>query len=69
MAKRQRDDLPPRARAALDDVLKQLSTDPYHGAKKGRDGVWWRSFGAEGQVMYLVADRIVTITVLRVAHL
>ncbi|MFD5320385.1 hypothetical protein [Streptomyces sp. NPDC127098] len=69
VAKRQRNTLPRAARTAYDDMELEIRDDPYDGAYKGRDGIWWRDFGSGGQIMYLVSDPILTITVLRVVHL
>ncbi|TDC59510.1 hypothetical protein [Streptomyces hainanensis] len=69
VAKRQRDALPRTARAAFDSTVTALRRAPYEFAQKGRDGIWWRDFGSGGQIMYLISDHIITITVLRVTHL
>lgn len=67
-ARRQRDSLPSHARRDLESAVSELRRDPYARAKKGADGVWWKGFGGNGQLMYLVSNRIVTVTVLRVTH-
>ncbi|MDT3400648.1 hypothetical protein RKE29_29285 [Streptomyces sp. B1866] len=67
-ARRQRDSLGSPARRELEKVLNELRRDPYRKAKKGAEGVWWRDFGGSGQVMYLVSDQIVTVTVLRLTY-
>ncbi|WP_049577638.1 hypothetical protein [Streptomyces sp. SBT349] len=66
VAKRQRAGLPPEARTALERILKEMRADPYKAARKGRDGVWWRDFGPGSQIMYLISDHIITVTVLRI---
>lgn len=66
-AAQQRDSLPPAGRAALDDRLHELEQDPRHGAEyKASDDRWSTSFGRWGVVLYLISDRIVTVTVLRI---
>ncbi|MDT0307385.1 hypothetical protein RM780_10465 [Streptomyces sp. DSM 44917] len=60
--------LPPTARKAVDKELSKIRDDPYRGAKKGAHGTFWRDFPA-GQILYMISDHIITVTVLRITAL
>jgi mRNA-degrading endonuclease RelE of RelBE toxin-antitoxin system len=66
-AAQQRDSLPPAGRAALDHRLRELEEDPRQGAEyKTSDVRWSTTFGRWGVILYLISDKIVTVTVLRI---
>lgn len=66
-AAQQRDSLPPAGRAALDRRVRELEEDPRRGAEyKASDDRWTTSFGQWGAMLYLISDKIITVTVLRI---
>lgn len=67
-AARQRDSLPAGARRELEKALKEMKANPFKKGKKGANEVWYWDFGGTGQIMYLVSNRIVTVTVLRLTY-
>jgi mRNA-degrading endonuclease RelE of RelBE toxin-antitoxin system len=67
-AARQRDALPAAARRELEEALSALRENPFAQGTKGKDEVWYRDFGRTGQIMYLVSNRIATVTVLRLTY-
>ncbi|NJQ07629.1 type II toxin-antitoxin system RelE family toxin [Streptomyces lonarensis] len=67
-AARQRDSLPAGPRRELEEALKEIQANPFRKGKKGSNEVWYRDFGSAGQIMYLVSNRIVTVTVLRLTY-
>jgi hypothetical protein len=68
-AEAQRRSLPPAGRQALDRKVHELEEDPYRDVEfKPSDGTWLSTFresGEWGVILYLIADQIVTVTVLR----
>ncbi|SFC44505.1 type II toxin-antitoxin system RelE family toxin [Streptomyces aidingensis] len=67
-AARQRDSLPASGRKELEKALGEMKRNPFKKGKKGMDEVWYWDFGRTGQIMYLVSNRIVTVTVLRLTY-
>lgn len=67
-AARQRDSLPAGPRRELEETLKEIRANPFRKGRKGSDEVWYQDFGRTGQIMYLVSNRIVTVTVLRLTY-
>lgn len=66
-AAEQRDSLPPAGRRALDHRVRELEEDPRRDAEyKASDDTWSTSFGEWGAMLYLISDRIITVTVLRI---
>jgi hypothetical protein len=67
-AEQQRESLPADARPELDKLLDLLTVDPRgHGIYSKREDQWVATFGdGWGLVIYIIEDRWITITVLRV---
>ncbi|MEV1006422.1 hypothetical protein [Streptomyces sp. NPDC049881] len=68
VAEQQRKNLPAKARRAFEAVVDDLRRNPMNGAKKGLHDTWTREFGQAGLIMYMVTEKYVKITVLRVFH-
>jgi mRNA-degrading endonuclease RelE of RelBE toxin-antitoxin system len=66
-AEEQRQALPPAGRQALELKVRELEEDPFRDAEhKAADDSWTSTFGEWGVILYVVGERIVTVTVLRV---
>lgn len=68
-AVRRRESLPAAARRELEKALEEMRANPFEKGKKGAHEVWYWDFGRTGQIMYLVSNRIVTVTVLRLTYI